>query len=99
MILEIAVLDITPGQETAFEQAFAQAREVIAQAAGYLSHELLRSHETPNQYALLVRWQRIEDHTEGFRGSPLFVQWRALLQPYFQRPTEVGHYLPRDGIS
>lgn len=97
MILEIAVFEIVPGQEAGFEQAFAQAREVIAQADGHLGHELLRSHEQPSQYALLVRWQRIEDHTEGFRGSPLFTQWRALLQPYFQRPPEVGHYLPRAG--
>lgn len=97
MILEIALFDIAPGQEAGFEQAFTEARKVIAQAGGHLGHELLRSHETPSQYALLVRWQRIEDHTEGFRGSPLYAQWRALLSPCFRRPPDVGHYLPRAG--
>ena len=95
MILEIALFDIVPGQEPDFEHAFNKARELIALARGYLSHELLRSHETPSQYTLLVRWQRIEDHTEGFRGSPLYTQWRALLSPYFQHPPKVGHYLPQ----
>lgn len=94
MILEIATLDIVPGQEARFEQAFTQARAVISQSAGYLSHELLRSHETPTQYVLLVRWRRLEDHTEGFRGSALFVQWRALLQPFFARAPVVGHFNP-----
>ncbi|MFT4247426.1 MAG: antibiotic biosynthesis monooxygenase [Pseudomonas sp.] len=98
-ILEIAVFDIVPGQEAGFEQAFAQARQLIAQVGGHLGHELLRSHETPAQYALLVRWQRIEDHTEGFRGSPLYTQWRALLSPYFRQPPTVGHYLPRAGTD
>lgn len=40
MILEIAHLTIRPGQNSAFEQAFAQAQCIIASMPGYLSHEL-----------------------------------------------------------
>jgi heme-degrading monooxygenase HmoA len=94
MILEIATFSIVAGGEAGFEFAFAQARQVIAQAHGHLGHELLRSHEDPSQYALLVRWERVEDHTEGFRGSALFAQWRALLQPYFAAAPTVGHFHP-----
>ncbi|WDS35047.1 antibiotic biosynthesis monooxygenase [Pseudoxanthomonas sp.] len=92
MILEIATFDITPGGQAGFEQAFAEARKVIAQAQGHLGHELLRSHEQPAQYVLLVRWETVEDHTEGFRGSSLFGQWRALLQPFFATAPSVGHF-------
>jgi len=99
MILELAIFNIHPGQETAFEHAFAKARLILAQAKGHLQHELLRSHETPSQYALLVRWERLEDHTVGFRTSQLFVEWRGLLQDYFQTPPEVGHYFPHHPIS
>jgi heme-degrading monooxygenase HmoA len=35
--------------------------------AGYVSHELQRCLEVENKYVLLVRWERLEDHTEGFR--------------------------------
>lgn len=94
MILEIATFDIVPGQEAGFEQAFTRARAVISKATGHLSHELLRSYETPSQYVLLVRWRRLEDHTEGFRGSASFAQWRALLQPFFARAPVVGHFNP-----
>ncbi|MFT4197876.1 MAG: antibiotic biosynthesis monooxygenase [Pseudoxanthomonas sp.] len=94
MILEIAHFDIVPGQEAAFEEAFAQARQVIARAGGHLGHSLHRSHEAPSQYALLVLWNTVEDHTEGFRGSDLFVQWRALLSPFFAQPPAASHFRP-----
>lgn len=97
MILEIATFSIAEGRERAFEDAFSQARQVIARAGGHRSHELLRSHEHPARYVLLVRWDSIEDHTEGFRGSALYQQWRALLQPYFAGPPDVGHYLATAG--
>jgi hypothetical protein len=28
---------------------------------------------------LLVRWRRLEDHTEGFRKSQPYQRWKALL--------------------
>jgi heme-degrading monooxygenase HmoA len=40
MVLEIAHLTIRPGQNAAFEHAFAQAQQIIASMPGYLSHEL-----------------------------------------------------------
>ncbi|MFT3763050.1 MAG: antibiotic biosynthesis monooxygenase [Pseudoxanthomonas sp.] len=94
MILEIAVFDIAEGHEAAFEGDFQRAREVLAMAPGHRSNELLRSHERPSQYALLVRWDTIEDHVRGFRGSGLFARWRELLQPHFGAAPEVVHYLP-----
>ncbi|MCP4423536.1 MAG: antibiotic biosynthesis monooxygenase, partial [Chloroflexi bacterium] len=69
MILETAVLNIIPGQQNEFEAAFAQAQTIIASMKGYQSHELQKCLEVDNQYILLVRWDTLEDHTEGFRGS------------------------------
>ena len=46
---------------------------------GYLSHELLRCIETGSRYLLLVRWETLEHHTQGFRGSPEYQRWKALL--------------------
>jgi heme-degrading monooxygenase HmoA len=68
MILEVAVLDVRPGSEAAFEAAFAEARSLIASIPGYLGLELQRCIEKPSRYVLLARWRRLEDHTEGFRG-------------------------------
>src|SRR3954452_25490027 len=92
MILEVAVLDVRPGSEAAFESAFAEARPLIASTAGYLGLELQRCVETPARYVLLVRWRRLEDHTEGFRGSPQYQRWKQLLHHFYDPFPTVEHY-------
>lgn len=92
MILEAARLDVIPGQETDFEAAFGQAQAIIASMPGYVEHELRRCIEQPSRYLLLVRWRRLEDHTEGFRGSPQYQQWKALLHHFYDPFPEVEHY-------
>src|SRR5207244_4027387 len=91
MILEIAVFTIQPGKEEQFEAVFPTAAKVLGSSKGYVSHELQRSIETPNRYNLFVQWQTLEDHTEGFRGSPLFTQWRGHIGPFFAAPPAVEH--------
>jgi heme-degrading monooxygenase HmoA len=92
MILEVAVLQIKPGEGQKFEKAFPEAEKVLAQAKGHLSHELRRCIETRDRYLLLVRWETLTDHTEGFRGSLLFQQWRAVIGPFFAGAPVVEHY-------
>jgi heme-degrading monooxygenase HmoA len=94
VIIEIAQLTIRPGSEQQFEAAFLTAIKVLGGSKGYVSHELRRSVETPNRYALLVQWQTLEDHTVGFRGSPAFTQWRAQVGPFFEAPPVVEHFQP-----
>jgi heme-degrading monooxygenase HmoA len=62
---------------------------------GYLSHQLQRSIETPNRYALLVQWRSLEDHTVGFRGSAAFAAWRAHLGPFLDGAPVVEHFEQR----
>ena len=56
MILESAVLNVRPGQERAFEGAFAEAKHIISAMPGFISLELQRCIEAPSRYLLLVRW-------------------------------------------
>jgi heme-degrading monooxygenase HmoA len=93
MILEIAVLDVIPGREADFERDFARAQSIISSMPGYVGHRLRRCVEQPSRYVLLVDWQTIEDHTEGFRNSPEYQEWRALLHHYYDPPPQVSHYL------
>lgn len=92
MILEQAVLQVKAGEESAFEAAMLRAAPVIAGAAGYIGHQLQRCIETPGRYLLLVRWEALEAHTVGFRGSPAFAEWRALIGSHFATPPLVEHY-------
>ncbi len=40
MVLEVAVLNIVPGQGQDFEEAFFEAQRIIAAMPGYEPHEL-----------------------------------------------------------
>jgi heme-degrading monooxygenase HmoA len=99
MIVEIAQLTIRSGSERQFEGVFPTAVKVLGGSKGYLTHELRRSVETPNRYALIVHWQTLEDHTVGFRGSPAFTEWRAHIGPFLESPPVVEHFQPVAGAG
>jgi heme-degrading monooxygenase HmoA len=92
MILEVAILDIKPGQEMDFESDFAKAQSIISSMDGYISHQLQRCIEQDNRYILLVNWQTLEAHTEGFRLSKDYQEWKALLHHYYDPFPNVQHY-------
>jgi heme-degrading monooxygenase HmoA len=92
MILEVALLNLKPNTSKDFEAAFAQAAPIIASTPGYISHELQRCLEAPDRYVLLVRWQTLEDHTVGFRGSEAYQEWRRLLHRFYDPFPSVEHF-------
>ena len=96
MVLEIAMLQIKPGHTADFEAAFATAQLIISSMPGYVSHELQRCLEDPHHYSPLVRWQTLEDHTSGFRQSPQYQEWRALLHHFYDPFPTVLHYTSVD---
>jgi heme-degrading monooxygenase HmoA len=92
MILEVAILDVRPTREAAFEAAVATARPLIAATPGFCAIEIRRCIETPGRYLLLVTWEKLEDHTVGFRQSDRYEEWRALLHPFYDPFPRVEHY-------
>jgi heme-degrading monooxygenase HmoA len=85
---------VRPGQAPDFEVAFAEAKAIISAMPGFDHLELQRCLEEPNRYVLLVGWDRLEDHTEGFRKSDAFQRWRALLHHFYDPFPTVQHYEP-----
>jgi len=92
MILEVAILDVRPAETARFEEAFHEAEKIIARMPGYLGHELGRCIEDESRYLLLVRWESLEAHTVGFRGSDEYGQWKALLHHFYDPFPRVEHY-------
>jgi heme-degrading monooxygenase HmoA len=99
MILEVAILNVIPGREAEFEDAFRQAQRIISSMNGYRAHELRRCVETANRYILLVNWDRLEDHTIGFRGSSGYQEWKQLLHHFYDPFPAVEHYAAVPGAS
>ena len=94
MILEHALLPVRPGREAAFEAAFGEAKHIIASMPGFLALTLSRCLEEPGKYLLLVQWETVEHHTEGFRGSEQYQQWRRLLHEFYEPFPVVEHFAP-----
>ena len=92
MILELAILNVRRGRAAEFELAFREAQRIISSMVGYVSHELQRCLEVGDKYVLLVRWQRLEDHTEGFRRSAEYQEWKSLLHHFYDPFPTVEHY-------
>ena len=92
MILEVAILDVIQGQESYFERDFTIAQQFICQTSGYIEHELQKCIENESRYILLVRWQTLENHTQDFRQSKQYQEWKKLLHHYYHPFPEVEHY-------
>jgi heme-degrading monooxygenase HmoA len=93
MILEIADIRILPGQGAAFAAALQTALATVAsQAKGMKGWKVNQGIESPDRFVLQIFWETLEDHTVGFRGGPLFAQWRAIIGPFFAGPPQVEHY-------
>lgn len=93
MILEIAEIRIAPGQQAAFDEAITRAlRTVASRAQGMRGYKVNKGIESPERYVLQIFWDTLEDHTVGFRQSPLFAEWRAIVGPFFASPPVVEHF-------
>ena len=92
MIIEHALLQVRAGEEAAFEAALAQAKPLIAASPGFRGIEVRPAAEEPGLYLLLVRWDSIADHREGFRKSERYEQWRALLHRFYDPMQSVDYF-------
>ncbi len=92
MVTELAILDVRSGEEPEFEAAFEKAKTIIASISGFRSLDLQRCIERPSRYLLLVGWETLEDHTQGFRGSAQYSEWRRLLHHFYDPFPTVEHF-------
>ena len=92
MITEHALLRVVPGREDEFVEAMERAKTLIASSPGFRSLRVERGIEQPGCFLLLVEWENLEDHTEGFRGSDVYEQWRAALHHFYDPFPVVEHF-------
>ena len=92
MVLEVALIDVRPGEEEAFAAAYRQAHPIVRSTPGFRSIRMTRGIESPSRFVLLVEWDTVEAHLENFRASDRFTRWRGLIGPYFAAPPVVEHF-------
>ena len=72
--------------------AFAEAKAIISRMPGFQSLTLSQCIERHDFFLPLVEWDRLEDHTVGFRGSSEYQQWRELLHRSYEPFPLVEHF-------
>ncbi|MGW0432729.1 antibiotic biosynthesis monooxygenase family protein [Micromonospora sp. NPDC003197] len=93
MVLEVALIDVVPGQEEAFALAYAKGHDVLAGTPGCQSVRMTRGVESPSRFVLIVEWDSVAAHEENFRATERFTTWRSLIGPYFANPPLVEHFI------
>jgi heme-degrading monooxygenase HmoA len=95
MVLEVALIDVTPGAEGDFEAGYRVAKRALASSEGLLSVRMTHGIESPSRFVLLVEWESLEAH-QAFRDSDRFALWRAGIGPHFAGPPRVEHFADVD---
>ncbi|MEO6608099.1 MAG: antibiotic biosynthesis monooxygenase [Aestuariivirga sp.] len=92
MIIEHALLNVVPGKVSDFERALQQAMVLISASPGFQGLEIRRNAAVSHQYLLLVRWDSIADHRDGFRKSERYQQWKDLLHGFYDPFPVVSYF-------
>lgn len=92
MVREVATIIVKAGSEDAFVAAFQASRELLAGTPGCQEVHLARGVEQPSRFVLLVRWDSLEAHVEGFRGTERFTTWLEHVGPFFDGEPSVEHF-------
>jgi heme-degrading monooxygenase HmoA len=94
MITEHAILRLKPGQSAAFSEAMRKAEPLIAATPGFRGIEVRPCLEVPDSFLLLVQWDTLADHEQGFRCSDRYRAWKALLHHFYEPFPVVQHFGP-----
>jgi heme-degrading monooxygenase HmoA len=92
MVIEVAILQALPGQGDAMEAGLRTARAVISRATGYRDSTFHRGVEDRDLFVLYITWDSVEAHEVGFRGGPLFPEWRSHFGHVLTPKPDVAHY-------
>jgi heme-degrading monooxygenase HmoA len=92
MVLEVALIDVVPGQEDEFAASYRLGHPVLASTPGCRSVRMTRGIESPSRFVLLVEWDSVEAHDENFRQTERFTKWREFIGPHFAKPPVVEHF-------
>jgi heme-degrading monooxygenase HmoA len=92
VVIEYIRYTIPPEQGGAFERAYNEAGRSLSASSYCRSYELARCVEEPTSYVVRIEWDSLEGHEQGFRSSPEFRSFFALVRPYADAIEEMRHY-------
>lgn len=92
MIVEYIRYKIPRERQGQFEEAYKQAAMSLKESPHCQNYELTHCVEEPDLYVLRIEWDSHDGHMKGFRASPEFGRFFALVKPFFNDIQEMRHY-------
>ena len=92
MITEIIRYKIATADAAAFESAYRHAEAILQNSVHCLGYQLLRGHEEPGNWILIIEWDSVAGHEQGFRKEQGFQKFLELVKPFFEQIQEMKHY-------
>jgi quinol monooxygenase YgiN len=92
MTTEIIRYRIARENAQAFETAYQKAEPILQGSNHCLGYRLLRGYEEPENWILIIQWDSVQGHEQGFRKEPAFREFFALVKPFFNDIQEMKHY-------
>jgi heme-degrading monooxygenase HmoA len=92
MVVEVALIDVLPGQEHAFVASYRLAHPILASTPRCRSVRMTRGIESASRFVLLVQWDSVAAHEENFRNTERFERWRGFIGGHFANPPRVEHF-------
>jgi quinol monooxygenase YgiN len=99
MTTELIRYNIEAGQEEAFLQAYRKAGAFLERSPECLGYDVLRGVEEPKHFVVVILWQSVERHLEGFRKSADFPAFFAAVKPFFATIEEMKHYETKNAFK
>jgi len=92
MITEVIRYRIPAAQAEHFEQAYHQTETILRASEHCLGYQLLHGIEEPENWVLLLFWDSVEGHEQGFRREKYFREFFNLVKPFLNQIQEMKHY-------
>ena len=92
MILEHALLRVRSGEGEAFGAAMRSAKPLIEASPGFRFIEVRPAAEDPELFLLLVGWEDIASHRDGFRRSDRYKEWRNRLHRFYEPMPTITYF-------
>jgi heme-degrading monooxygenase HmoA len=92
VIVEYVRYELPADRQRAFEDAYASVGHVIGDSPHCLGWEMHRGVEDPTHYVVRIQWTSRQAHETGFRSSPQFATFFAVVNEFVAYRKEMAHF-------
>jgi len=92
MTTEVIRYKVPAGQAPAIEEVYRKTEPILQNSSHCLGYQLLRGVEEPGNWILLLTWDSVEGHEQGFRQEQGFRAFFGFVKPFLSQVQEMKHY-------